>query len=89
MGLMASEYIALTCDFSGHRLGPLADGRAQVLPPAQGAGPKKALARKYGWRFHWLRIVLLVSRARRRGGAPVIVAVLPSASSGPVTGDPG
>lgn len=62
-------------DFTGEDRGPELPGTARVLPDDRSREARRALGRKYGWRFHWFRLVLLLSRARRHGGRPVVVTV--------------
>ncbi|MCK0112753.1 hypothetical protein MWU75_11435 [Ornithinimicrobium sp. F0845] len=71
--LTASPYLALTTFRRDG--GPELAGTARVLPDDRSRAARRALGRKYGWRFQWFRLVLLLSRARKRGGRPVLVAV--------------
>lgn len=71
-----SQVLVATCDFSGEECRPASPGVAHVLPDDHSRPARRALAHKYGWRFHLFRMVLLLSRGRRRGGKPVVVAVV-------------
>jgi uncharacterized protein len=63
------------CDATGERRGPDVPGVARLLPRAELGAARRALAASYGLRFHWFRLVLLLSRARRGGGAPVAIEI--------------
>lgn len=63
------------CDFSGELRGPAARGIARLLPRAEHRAAKRALRASYGRRFLWFRLVLLLSRMRRAGGAPVVIEI--------------
>jgi uncharacterized protein len=63
------------CDFDGHHRGPVLPGTARVLPAGERRPAERALAGKYGWRFHWFRLVTLIGRPRAAGGAPVVLEI--------------
>jgi uncharacterized protein len=68
-------------DFTGERRGPAVAGTARVLARSEQGPAVRALVAAYGWRFRWFQMVLLLGRARRAGGAPVVVEV--ALSNGP------
>jgi PPOX class probable F420-dependent enzyme len=70
-----SRVTVAVCDFSGGRCGPAVPGVARLLPRAEHASVKRALNASYGRRFRWFRLVLLLSRMRRAGGAPAAIEV--------------
>jgi PPOX class probable F420-dependent enzyme len=64
------------CDFDGTPHGPGLTGRARVLPRAELARVREALGAKYGLRFRWFTLILLLGRPRRYGGRAVGLEVL-------------
>lgn len=62
-------------DFHGTPLGPWRPGTARVLPPAELRLARRAMTAKYGLRFRWFTVVLLLGRARRYGGAAVGIEI--------------
>src|SRR5690625_1832776 len=64
------------CDFHGHVHGPTVDGDARVLPGDELQRATRPLTAKYGLKFRWFTLVLLLSRARRRGGPPVGLEII-------------
>ncbi|NEB75937.1 hypothetical protein G3I40_11995 [Streptomyces sp. SID14478] len=70
--IRADPEVALTaCSFDGIPHGPAVPARARVLPAPELRSARHALTTKYGNRFRWFTVVLLLGRARRSGGAPV------------------
>ncbi|WP_168200630.1 PPOX class F420-dependent oxidoreductase [Allokutzneria sp. NRRL B-24872] len=67
-------------DFHGTPCGEWRSGRARVLPPAELRTAKRAMTAKYGNKFRWFTIVLLLGRGRRNGGAAVGIEIEPSQS---------
>jgi uncharacterized protein len=67
------EVTVAICDATRGRRGPAAAGTARVLSRRDRRPAVRALAAAYGWRFRGFQLVLQVGRARRAGGAPVVV----------------
>jgi PPOX class probable F420-dependent enzyme len=65
------EVLLAACSFDGTPHGPAVTARARVLPAPEMRRARRALTAKYGNRFRWFRVVLLLGRARRAGGGSV------------------
>lgn len=74
--IRADPGVALAaCSFDGTPHGPAVPARARVLPAPELRFARRALTAKYGFRFRWFMVVLLLGRARRAGGGSVALEI--------------